>query len=396
MKVLIVGAGLAGLRTAESLRGAGFAGEITIVGEEPHFPYNRPPLSKDALANGLTIADLEFKRRESIAGVTWVLDDSAISTDYQKQNVLLDSGRLESFDVLVAATGIRPRRLKVPGAEKSKFLLRNFEEAQALRTSMLSVQKIVIVGAGFIGCEIAATARKLGIEVAVVAADPEPMFRPLGAEFGSAMRRRHEAHGVSFHMDAKIAGYLGGDSATGVSLESGEEILGDLVVEAIGSLPNTEWLAGGELDLQDGVLVDSSMRATAPSDLSVYAVGDVARYAFDLFDSTPRRIEHWNLPTETGRRAGKSIAHFLTTSEVLVAPVNFVPSFWSDQYEDNVQSFGIPGIADSINVVDGELAGDCVVEYLRDGKVVGVVGVNTSAKLAPYRKRFQEINQARL
>ena len=134
------------------------------------------------------------------------------------------------------------------------------------------------------------------------------------------------------------------------------------------------------------------MRATAPSDLSVYAVGDVARYAFDLFDSTPRRIEHWNLPTETGRRAGKSIAHFLTTGEVLVEPVNFVPSFWSDQYEDNVQSFGIPGIADSINVVDGELAGDCVVEYLRDGKVVGVVGVNTSAKLAPYRKRFQEIN----
>lgn len=392
MKVLIVGAGLAGLRTAESLRGVGFAGEITIVGEEPHFPYNRPPLSKDALAQGLEIAGLEFKRRESVADVTWVFDDSAISTDYQKQNVLLDSGHLESFDVLVAATGIRPRVLKVPGADKSKFSLRNFEEAQALRTSMLSVQKIVIVGAGFIGCEIAATARKLGIEVAVVAADPEPMFRPLGAEFGSAMRRRHEDHGVEFHMNAKITGYLGGDSATGVSLESGEEILGDLVVEAIGSLPNTEWLAGGELDLQDGVLVDSSMRATAPSDLSIYAVGDVARYAFDLFDSTPRRIEHWNLPTETGRRAGKSIAHFLTTGEVLAEPVNFVPSFWSDQYDDNLQSFGIPGIADSIKVVEGDLMGDCVVEYLRGDNVVGVVGVNTSAKLAPYRKRFQEIN----
>ncbi|MCX6452993.1 MAG: FAD-dependent oxidoreductase [Actinobacteria bacterium] len=392
MKVLIVGAGLAGLRSAESLRGVGFAGEITIVGEEPHFPYNRPPLSKDALANGLTIADLEFKRRESIADVTWIFNDSAISTDYQKQNVLLDSGRLESFDVLVAATGIRPRRLKVPGAEKSKFSLRNFMEAQELRASMLGARKMVIVGAGFIGCEIAATARKLGIDVAVVAADPEPMFRPLGAEFGRAMRRRHEAHDVSFHMDAKIAGYLGGDSATGVSLESGEEILGDLVVEAIGSLPNTEWLAGGELDLQDGVLVDSSMRATAPSDLSVYAVGDVARYAFDLFDSTPRRIEHWNLPTETGRRAGKSIAHFLTTGEVLAEPVNFVPSFWSDQYDDNLQSFGILGIADSIKVVEGDLMGDCVVEYLRGDNVVGVVGVNTSAKLAPYRKRFQEIN----
>ena len=392
MKVLIVGAGLAGLRTAESLRGAGFAGEITIVGEEPHFPYNRPPLSKDALANGLTIADLEFKRRESIADVTWIFNDSALSTNYAERSVLLESGRLESFDILVAATGIRPRVLNVPGAETSKFSLRNFTEAQELRTSMLGAEKLVIVGAGFIGCEIAATARKLGINVAVVAADPEPMFRPLGAEFGRAMRERHEAEGVKFHMDAKIAGYLGGDSATGVSLESGEEILGDLVVEAIGSLPNTEWLAGGGLDLDDGVLVDSSMRATAFGDVSIYAVGDVARYAFDLFDSTPRRIEHWNLPTETGRRAGKSIAHFLTTGEVLVEPVNFVPSFWSDQYEDNVQSFGIPGIADSINVVDGELAGDCVVEYLRDGKVVGVVGVNTSAKLAPYRKRFQEIN----
>ena len=392
MKILIVGAGLAGLRTAESLRGAGFAGEITIAGEEPHFPYNRPPLSKDALAHGLDIADLEFKRRESIADVTWLFDDSAISTDYQQQSVLFKSGRLESFDVLVAATGIRPRTLSVPGAGKSKFSLRNFEEAQALRTSMLGAERIVIIGAGFIGCEIAATARKLGIEVAVVAADPEPMFRPLGAEFGRAMRKRHEARGVKFHMNAKIAGYLGVDSATGVSLESGEEILGDLVIEAIGSLPNTEWLAGGGRDLHDGVLVDSSMRATPADEVSVYAVGDVARYSFDLFDSTPRRIEHWNLPTETGRRAGKSIAHFLTTGEVLAEAINFVPSFWSDQYEDNVQSFGIPGIADSINVVDGELAGDCVVEYLRDGKVVGVVGVNTSTKLAPYRKSFQESN----
>jgi NADPH-dependent 2,4-dienoyl-CoA reductase/sulfur reductase-like enzyme len=193
-------------------------------------------------------------------------------------------------------------------------------------------------------------------------------------------------------MNAKITGYLGGDKATGVALDTGEEVNGDLVIEAIGSLPNTEWLSGGGLDLHDGVLVDSSMRATAAGDVSIYAVGDVARYSFDLFDSTPRRIEHWNLPTETGRRAGKSITHFLNTGEVLAEPVNFVPSFWSDQYEDNVQSFGIPGIADSINVVDGELAGDCVVEYLRDGKVVGVVGVNTSVKLAPYRKSFQEIN----
>jgi len=392
LKVLIVGAGLAGLRSAESLRGAGFAGEITIVGEEPYFPYNRPPLSKDALAYGLRIEDLEFKRRESVADVTWKFDDSAISTDYQQRGVLLRSGHFESFDVLIAATGIRPRTLNVPGAEKSKFLLRNFAEAQDLRTSMLGVQRIVIVGAGFIGCEIAATARKLGIEVSVVAADPEPMFRPLGAKFGHAMRERHEAQGVDFHMNAKIAGYLGGESATGVSLESGEEILGDLVVEAIGSLPNTEWLVGGELDLHDGVLVDSSMRATAPSEVSIYAVGDVARYAFDLFDSTPRRIEHWNLPTETGRRAGKSIAHFLHTGEVLAEPVNFVPSFWSDQYDDNLQSFGMPGLADSINVVDGDLSGDCVVEYVLGDKVVGVVGINTSAKLAPYRKNFQEIN----
>ena len=392
MKVLIVGAGLAGLRSAESLRSAGFAGEITIVGEEPYFPYNRPPLSKDALANGLEIADLEFKRRESVSDVTWIFDDSATRTDYQQRGVLLKSGRLESFDVLVAATGIRPRTLNVPGAEKSKFSLRNFAEAQELRTSMMGVQRIVIVGAGFIGCEIAATARKLGIDVAVVAADPEPMFRPLGAEFGHAMRERHEAQGVDFHMNAKIAGYLGGERSTGVSLESGEEIVGDLVVEAIGSLPNTEWLVGGELDLHDGVLVDSSMRATAASELSIYAVGDVARYAFDLFDSIPRRIEHWNLPTETGRRAGKSIAHFLHTGEVLAEPVNFVPSFWSDQYEDNLQSFGMPGIADSINVVEGDLMGDCVVEYLRGNKVVGVVGVNTSAKLAPYRKSFQETN----
>ena len=388
MKVLIVGAGLGALRTAESLRTHNYRDEITIVGEEPHFPYNRPPLSKSSLSEKLDHAQLEFKRSENIVDVNWIFSDSAVTIEMESQHIVLESGRHENFDYLVAATGIRPRHLTIPGSEKERFTLRNLDHSSTLFAEISKSKKIIIVGAGFVGCEMAATVRSQGIEVVVVAADPEPMFLPLGEKLGAAMRERHELHGVTFLMNATIQSFIGDHRARGVSLANGLEINGDLVLEAVGSVPNTEWLHGAGIDLSNGVLVDENMHAKSKDNVPIFAVGDIARYRFDLFDEEPHRIEHWNLPTESGRRAGESIARLCAGLPLLNPPVEFIPAFWSDQYEYRIQSFGMPHLADRREVVAGEVNGPCVVEYLREDEIVGVVGIDSTPQLIKYRKEF--------
>ncbi|HUW78682.1 MAG TPA: FAD-dependent oxidoreductase [Candidatus Nanopelagicaceae bacterium] len=384
MRVAIVGGGLGALRTAESLVASGYAGEIVIVSDENHFPYNRPPLSKEALKDGIEPASLEFKRRPSLESVTWVLGDRAQSVSLRDRTLTLASGRDITFDGLAIATGIRPRRLVAGGPEAGRHVLRTLEDASSLRNELNRSRSLLVVGAGFIGCEVAATARLLGLSVKVVAVDEEPMIRPLGLELSQELRRRHEAKGVEFHLGVGIEAFLGDETATGVRLSDGSEHFADVIVEAIGSIPNIEWLSGNGLDLSDGVLVDVSMRiAGAP--VPVVAVGDIAKYPHGLFDETPRRIEHWNLPTETGRRAGKTLAALLAGDEPGLEPVGFIPTFWSDQYEYNIQSFGIPGIADHQRLSFGTWGEPLIVEYLRGNELVGVVGIDSVPQLVPYR-----------
>ena len=388
MKVLIVGAGLGALRTAESLRTHNYHDEITIVGEEPYLPYNRPPLSKSSLLGKLDHAQLEFKRSENIADVNWILSDPAVTLQIESRNIVLESGRHENFDYLVAATGIRPRRLTIPGSEKEIFTLRNLNHSSTLYPEISKCKKIIILGAGFIGCEMAATVRSQGIEVVVVAVDPEPMFLSLGEKLGAAMRERHELHGVTFSMGATVQAFTGDHRARGVTLANGSEINGDLVLEAVGSVANTEWLYGSDIDLSNGVLVDENMRVKSKDNMPIFAVGDVARYRFDLFDKEPHRIEHWNLPTESGRRAGESIARLCEGLPLLDTPVDFIPAFWSDQYEYRIQSFGMPHLADRREIVAGKVNGPCVVEYLRGDEIVGVVGIDSTPQLIKYKKEF--------
>lgn len=389
MPVVIVGGGLGALRTAESLTTAGYAGEILVVSDEKHLPYNRPPLSKEALKGGIEGDALEFKRKPSTDSVTWILGDGAASVSFANQSLRLNSGREIAFDGIAIATGIRPRRLGVPGPISGRHTLRTIDDAQSLRSALKSSHSLLVIGAGFIGCEVAATARILGLTVKVVAIDEEPMIRPLGTELARELRRRHEAKGVEFHLGLGIEAFLGDDFATGVRLSDGSEHFADVIVEAIGSVPNTEWLSGNGLDLSDGVLVDASMRVVG-TDIPAVAVGDVARYSHELFESTPRRIEHWNLPTETGRRAGKTLASLLAHEEQVLEPVNFIPTFWSDQYEFNIQSFGMPGIADRGQLSFGEWGGALVVEYFRGDDLVGVVGIDSVPQLVPYRNRLMK------
>ena len=383
--VVIVGAGLGGLRAAETLRAAGYAGAITVVGDEAYLPYNRPPLSKEALAGGIDVASLEFRRKPIVDDVRWLLGTTVVGSDLAARTVTLSDGTALAFDGLVAASGIRPRRLPIPGPADGRFALRTAADALAVREYLRPGAVVIIMGAGFIGCEAAATAIKLGCTVHVVALDEEPMIRPLGAELGAAMRRRHEARGVHFHLGQTIDSFAGADRVRSVSLSDGTELPADIVIEAVGSVSNTEWLRGNDLDLSDGLLTDSSMQvhtALAP----LVAVGDLARHPNGHFGGVPRRIEHWNIPTETAKRAGPTLAAILRGEEPDRSPFLAMPAFWSDQYEFTLQSFGMPGIADRVEVMSGTVDEPCIVEYSDASGLVGVVGIDRTAEVAPYRK----------
>ena len=373
-QVVVVGAGLGGLRAAESLRGQGF--DVMVIGDEPHLPYNRPPLSKESLKGGVEVEGLHFRRKHD--DIDWRLGAAATGCSLASRVVYVDDAAY-TFDGLVIASGIRPRHLPVPGPQPP--VLRTADDALALRARLTPGASLLVVGAGFIGCEVAATARQLGCEVTVTAYDAEPMLRPLGPELGAAMKAHHEAHGVTFHLGQGVSEF----HEDGVTLADGTRLTADVVIEAVGSVPNVEWLAGNDLDLADGVLTDNLMQVTG-TDVPVVAVGDIARFPNPRFDDVPRRIEHWNLPTETGKRAGQTLGALLAGEEP-TGDFRPMPAFWSDQYDIGLQSYGEPALG-TATLVDGEWSGDCIVEYMRDGEVIGVVGVNRTKDLMHYRKEI--------
>lgn len=230
-----------------------------------------------------------------------------------------------------------------------------------------------MIGAGFIGCEVAATARTLGADVTVVAPEPEPMLRPLGPALGAELRRRHEERGVRFRLGRTPVAF--GD---GIELSDGERLKADVIVEAVGSAPCVDWLDGNGLDLTDGVLCDEALRVEGRPD--VVAVGDVARFPNPRYDDVPRRVEHWSIPTDTAKRAARGLLG------IDAPPFAPLPSFWSDQYDLRLQSFGAPSLGGDIRVLEGDLADEAAVGYHRDGRLVGVVLLGLAKGIARYRK----------
>src|SRR6056297_381855 len=385
--VVVVGAGLSALRTAESLRRNGYNGPIRVIGEEKHLPYNRPPLSKQALSGGIEPDELAFPHRASISDVEWTLGVEVVSSDFRSRTLTTDDGATISFGALVIASGIRPRRLPIPGPQDGRVLLRTIEDAHHLRNRLSAGVRLVILGSGFIGCEVAATARGLGCEVDIVSLDSEPMIRPLGADLGAGMREHHEQHGVRFHLGRTITEFTGANQVSGALLDDGTHLEADLVLEAVGSVANTEWLEGNGLDLSNGVLTDGYL-SVVDSPVPAVSVGDVARHPNALFPGETMRIEHWNMPTDMGKRAGSTLASLIAGEPVAGKPFDSLPSFWSDQYDQNLQSFGIPGAATGYEIVEGSYRGDCIVEYHDSSGVIGVIGVNRTAELLPYRKKL--------
>lgn len=395
-QVVIVGASMGGLRAAEALRNNGFAGPITVIGEEIHLPYNRPPLSKEVLAKEVTHEAIAFTLRAQVEDVTWHLGDAAKSLDIQARIVTTNSGKQFPYDGLVIATGLRPRVLDLPNGKLSgRHTVRTLDDAIGLRAELVPGAKVVVAGAGFIGCEVAATARGLGCEVTNVAIDKFPMIRPLGEELAAELQRRHESHGVKFRLSHGISDLTGTDKITGVVLDNSEVIEADVLVEAISSHCNVEWLADTNLDISNGVLTDSALRAVTTDGASVegvYVVGDLARFANPLFDDEPRRIEHWNIPTETGKRVGLVLSAYLAESdsfsELVATPFMPLPSFWSDQYDMKIQGFGMPGLADRSEILAGELAGELVMGYFKGEILIGVVGIGMTSEVMKYRKEL--------
>lgn len=398
-RVLVVGAGLGGLRTAEALRAAGYHGEIVVVGDEPWAPYNRPPLSKEALAEGIAHDRLAFAPRATVADVVWRHGERAVAADLRSATVTLDGGENVEYDALVAATGVSARRLSVPGppptAVAGRHVVRTLDDAVALRAALVPGARVVVLGAGFIGCEVTATAVALGCRVTCVALDPYPLLRPLGPMLAAELQRRHESHGVVFHLGVGVDELLGDERVTGARLSDGTVLDADVVVEALGSRCNVDWLDGNGLDLSDGVHADPALRPLrdgTPLD-GIAVVGDLARFPNLRFDERAFRVEHWNIPTETGRRAGAVLAAHLAGSgydDAVAAGFTPMPAFWSDQYDIRLQSFGMPGLADGggVRLLEGELGGECVVGYHRGDDLMGVVALGMLRAVMGYRERL--------
>lgn len=387
---------MGGLRTAESLRRSGFSGEITIVGAEKHYPYNRPPLSKDLLAEDKAFDSIEFKIDNEKLGANFILGNPAKSVDVSNNELTLNSNQKLSFDFLVAATGLRSRKMDFQNPVQSgRFSLRTYDDAKKIRSAISPGKHVVILGAGFIGLELAATLRKLNCTVNVVAMETVPLAPIVGELFGKEIQRRHESNGINFHMNNSIKNLIGDKFITHVSLSDGTSLECNIFIEAVGSLPNTEWLDGNGLDKANGVLTDKTLRAIDLEGKCIenfFVVGDIARFPYVNLQIPARRIEHWNIPIESGKRVGREISHAVKPGSVdgfnHQEPFNPLPSFWSDQFNISIFSYGEPKIAEEVNLIDGKIDSDFIFTYHRQGKLVGAAGIGMRQGLNKLRSEI--------
>lgn len=390
--VVVVGASLAGLRAAEALRGAGFDGRVLVVGDEPHRPYDRPPLSKQVLAGEWPVERTELTVAADggldALDLDWRLGVRATGLDVGARRVVLDGGERLAYDGLVVATGAAPRSLPGTGDLAGVHVLRTLDDCLALRADLDGgAHRVVVVGAGFIGSEVAATCRQRGCDVTILEALPVPLGRALGDEMGTVMGDLHRDHGVALRLGVGVAGFEGGERVERVRLADGSAVPADVVVVGIGVAPNTGWLAGSGLALDDGVVCDATTRV-APG---VVAAGDVARWPSHRFGEL-MRVEHWDNAITMGAHAARRLLADLAGGGATggagpeVAAYDPVPWFWSDQYDRKIQLAGRSSGADEVRVVDGSPAERRLVAlYRRGDRLAGVLSMNRPRLLVTYR-----------
>ncbi|HEX6344213.1 NAD(P)/FAD-dependent oxidoreductase [Umezawaea sp.] len=371
-RVVVVGASAAGLTTAESLRREGFDGLITLIGDELHLPYDRPPLSKQVLLGTWEPERTAFRDDATYQrlDVGLRLGATATGVDLDKRSVALASGDHVPYDRLVIATGVRPLRLRQGHDLAGVHVLRTLDDTLALRAALARATSVAVVGAGFLGSEAASAARTLGLDVTLVDLAPVPLSRQFGDELGGWVGDLHRENGVEVRTGVGVSALLGDGRVSGVALADGTTVDADVVLVAIGSAPATDWLTTSGIPLDDGVLCDSTCQAVP----NVHAAGDVARWHNERFGAL-MRVEHRMNATEQAMAVARNI---------LGDPKPFtpIPYFWTDQYDARIQAYGIFPPGSTMTVAQGDPAHrKFVAHYHHDGDLVGVLGWNMPREL---------------
>jgi 3-phenylpropionate/trans-cinnamate dioxygenase ferredoxin reductase component len=374
--IVLVGGGLAAARTAEQLRRSEYTGRITIVSDEVHVPYDRPPLSKEVLRK--EVDDVALKPREwyDEKDIILRLGSAVTGLDTAAQTVTLDDGTVLGYDELVIATGLVPRRIPAFPDLEGIRVLRSFDESMALREHASAAQHAVVIGAGFIGCEVAASLRSVGVDVVLVEPQPTPLASVLGEQIGELVARLHRDEGVDVRLGVSVAEVRGQGHVDTVVLTDGTELTADLVVVGIGSKPATEWLEGSGIEVDNGVICDAAGRTSAPN---VWALGDVASWR----DATGHqaRVEHWSNVADQARVVVPAMLGQDVPTNVVV------PYFWSDQYDIKIQCLGEPEATDIVHLVEDD-GRKFLAYYERDGVLVGVVGGGMPGKVMKIRGKI--------
>ncbi|WP_053719765.1 NAD(P)/FAD-dependent oxidoreductase [Saccharothrix sp. NRRL B-16348] len=378
--VLVVGASAAGLATAEALRRKGFTGGLTLLGDEAHPPYDRPPLSKQVLSGAWEPERARLRGQDVLdeLGATFVLGDPAASLDLATRGVRTASGTVLRADAVVVATGVRPRTLPDQAGLRGVHVLRTVGDAVALRADLRAAERLVVVGDGVLGAEVAATARGLGLDVTLAGPQPAPLAAQLGPLASGLLSDLHAEHGVRLRLGAAVLGLTGeAGRVTGVRLDTGDVLPADVVVVALGAVPNTDWLVDSGLLLDNGVVCDAGCRAAD----GVYAVGDVARW----------HHEHLGALLRLENRTNAAEQAAVVADNILGANRSYtpVPYFWTDQFDARIQVFGTLPADAEVSIVDGDVTARRFVALHRQaGEPVGVFGWNMPKQARQLRQRL--------
>lgn len=379
-RVVVVGASLAGVRTAQGLRDRGFDGEVVLVGAEEGLPYDRPPLSKGLLAGQTSLGDIQLLSGAEMAGLGLELrlGRRARAVDAARRVLQLEGGESVQYDTLVVATGSAPWMPHGWEMLEGVHLLRTVDDCVELRADFERSPRVAVVGAGFIGCEVAATARGLGLDVTLIEPLPAPLARALGPEMARVCADIHIDAGVRLLCGTAVEGFDGAERVERVRLSDGRKIDADVVVVGIGVRPVTDWLVGSGVAVADGVLCDARCATSVPG---VFAAGDVARWFNPLFERA-MRIEHWTNASAQGTFVARAILDGPQSGDY--SPVPFV---WSEQHGIKIEIVGLPQPDDRVRLVEGTLAERRFVAlYERDEKLTGAVALNASRSLLKYRR----------
>ncbi|MGP3953084.1 NAD(P)/FAD-dependent oxidoreductase [Streptomyces sp. 7N604] len=379
--VAVVGASLAGLSAARSLRKQGYDGRLVIIGDEAHRPYDRPPLSKEFLAGKVDEDGLGLEADGEDLGAEWLLGARAAGLARGDRSVRLADGREVRADGVVIATGAAARTLPGSDGLAGVHVLRTVEDARALRDDLARGGSLVVIGGGFIGAEVASTAYGLGLDVTVVEAAPTPLAGPLGPEMGGVVSALHADHGVRLLCGTGVQGLVGNGRVGAVLLRDGRRIPADTVVVGVGARPCTDWLEGTGVPLENGVRCDAAGATGVPG---VVAVGDCAAW-YDPAVGAHRRVEHW---TGARERPAAAVAALLSGGTAAPAPTR-PPYFWSDQYGVRIQFAGHAAQADSVAVEEGAASDrSFLAVYRRAGRPVAVLGVDQARQFTRWRRQL--------